>query len=310
MLVFRLLKRCRVRYSLRALGALMTVVCLWLGMLASSARQQRLATEQLRAVNATVGFGRQVSRVPRWIRDRIGDDFFLTVTDVQLSWAQNGRITSPLPLHDLKVAVGAISRLPNLRSIYFAHTGVHDDDLRHLSPLAKQIESLCFNEPWGDLTGEALKHLAGWPRLRELDIFSPNHLDSSTLNYLTALPALESLGWTGSLDDAAFENIARCRRLKTLSLIACTFDGQSLIKLRSATCLKSVALQNCTPEPVGIVKTTDELGKLISQSVPTSYRFRPMKSFMVFPGSPDAHYQKWLQSLLPGVTIYEGSSSN
>src|SRR5437867_1268302 len=121
MLVTRLLNRCRFRYSLRVLGALVTVVCIWLGMLASSARQQRLATDQLRSVSATVGYGDHVSRVPRWIRDRIGNDYFRTVVDVQLHDRENGRISSPLPLHDLKTAVDAISRLPHLRSIYFAN---------------------------------------------------------------------------------------------------------------------------------------------------------------------------------------------
>jgi hypothetical protein len=310
----RLAKYCQVSYSVRALLAVTTVICLWLGMLAVGARQQRLAIDQLRSVNATVGYDGRADELwkPVWLRECVGDDFFQTVTQVNINDHQDAQESFPLPFRDLETAVDAMRRLPSLRSITFNYTRLHDDDLRQLAPLAKQIETLNFNEGWGEMTGKGLKYFAGWPHLHQLHVFGPK-LDGSTLTHVPAIPALEALTWTGPLDEAAFENIARCRRLKHLTLNACTFEGKSLIKLRGAFCLASVMLRNCEPEPAGIITTTTKKGDIISVSPPTSYNFHAGASeseFLLAPKFSDRHYQQWLNNLLPGISFDELFESN
>lgn len=172
---------------------LFTAFCVWLGMLASGARRQRLATEQLAKLKATVDYDHRIEELyaPDWLRRMVGDDFFLDIVEVRLHDFQVGRKGVAITPAQLDAAVAAMKRLPRLRSVMFGHTRVNDDDLRRLAPLSTRIESLYFNEAWSNLTGAGIQHFAGWPRLHSLSLHlgSP---DKAALKHLRALPALKT----------------------------------------------------------------------------------------------------------------------
>jgi hypothetical protein len=227
MRLIRDLRRIRFRYSLRIVLVLLTGLCVWLGLVSSRARQQRLATEQLKKLNATVVYDTRAEElaVPAWIRNLLGDDYFVTVVEVWLSDHQVGRKSRPLPSAHLDAAVAAMRWLPKLKAITFNSTWITDDNFLRLAPLANRIESLYFNEYWGELTGHGIRHLAGWPHLKSLK-FHARRLEMKSLTHLAALPALERLRWSGyELDERAFRAIAAYQSLRSLTLFASSFSG-------------------------------------------------------------------------------------
>lgn len=286
-----------------------TLICIWVGWIAHQARQQTAAVAQLRDLRATVGYDRRPEElyVPTWIRASLGDDYFINVVEVSLHDQRSGRQSVEFSTSQITQAVEAMSQLSRLRQISFNHTRIHDQQLTHFAPLASRIESLYFNESHNsNLTGDGIRHLASWPRLRELTIHSW-FLDATHLKHLPNLPALKSFGWCGSLKAEAFEMIAKCDRLERLSLFSCSFKGSSLLQLRSAKRLKSVFLHNCTAEYSGswLVK-----GDQVVEVDPTQkdYLFRPSGDRIPL-HPPDTSFQEWLGQLLPGIEIQEFFSS-
>jgi hypothetical protein len=298
------LPRFRFRYSLRMAGIMLTLLCAWLGLRGNEARQQRLATEELHRIGATVVYDRHPEdlKVPSWIRTRIGDDFFLTVVEVRLTHYQVGRKVMALTPAQFQQAVKAMRRLSRLRQITFNHTGLRDEDLRCLAPLASRIESLYFNEFFcSEFTGMAVRHLAGWPRLRELMLHS-DRLDKASLTHLADLPALETFGWSGdSLDAEAFLAIAACQRLAHLSLHQCSFSGDAFGQLKSAPRLRSILLHNICSEAV--------------QPGGPVYKFYRANTKAPGPCPHDdeqnhADLERWLKRMLPNAKVLHGMYSS
>ena len=186
----------RIRYSLRMVAVAMTLICVWFGWIAHQARKQTAAIAQLRDLSATVGYDRRPEElyVPTWIRASLGDDYFINVVEVSLHDQRSGRQSVEFSTSQIIKAVEAMSQLPRLRQISFNHTRIRDDQLVHFARLAPQIESLYFNESHNDhLTGDSIRHLASWPRLRELTIHTW-FLDAKHLKHLPNLSALKSFG--------------------------------------------------------------------------------------------------------------------
>jgi hypothetical protein len=218
------------------------------------------------------------------------------VTEVSLHYTMSGQQrVDPTP-SQIDVAVNAMRRLPRLRQISFHWTGIQDDDLQRFAPLSSQIESLYFNEFHGDLTGNGIRHLIGWPRLKELTFLcrSPSTV---SFKHLSSLAALTSFSWHGTLDEEAFDSIANCARLVSLRLFGCSFKGKSLARLQSAKRLKNVLLHNCTAHYVG---STTLDGTPIGE---------PEYQFHSSGGSPPLRapdgYREWLGKQLPDMEIQE-----
>ncbi len=309
----RFWKRWHLRFSLRAVGLLMTAVAVALGAWSATARRQRLAVEKLQSLNASVRYSKwpEDLHVPLWLRDWMGNDYFLTAEEVALSDLENGGKSVPLPPEQLDMAVQAMRQLPHVRAITFNNTRLPEEELVRLTPLSEQIESIYINDPWEHMTGTGLRHLAGWPRLKDLDLYT-GVVGRKSLEYLKELPALEKLCITGELDEAAFEEIAKCERLKNLMLTACSFDGKSLEKLRSAKSLIVLNLHNMTRKTFGVTWTTDHATRITTESPPTHYYFRTAGTLENWEDQRhrDPNYRDWLDHILPGVEIYQGSNGN
>jgi hypothetical protein len=168
------ISRC-VRFSLRALLILFTVVTLWLGWWFNRTTEQRQAARAIQAVAGQVFYdfdtpikntftGSGTSRVPRRLVDWLGVDTFHSVACVDLDGP--------------KVTDASLERLgafPRLRHLYLGNTNVSSDGLRHLASLTK-LERVVIKSNQLDQVG--LGHLARLPNLTDLEIhFSPQVTD-------------------------------------------------------------------------------------------------------------------------------------
>ena len=116
-----------LRFSLRTLLVVMTVLCVWLGFKVNAARRQKEAVEALlESGNFEVYYDYQCSPVPgqpgdynidgealphgpAWLRKLLGDDFFCNVVGLQYLRQPRGVAES---------CFAQIARLPDLRFIY------------------------------------------------------------------------------------------------------------------------------------------------------------------------------------------------
>jgi hypothetical protein len=289
----------------------LTMGCVWLGLLANSARRQQAAVAELARLGAVARYDRQVEDLwaPAWLRNFVGDDYFRNVVGVQLHGRTDNRRMRPLASAELEAAVATMQRLPRLNNIYFAHTGITDDDLARLAPLANQIEELYFNEGWHpNLNGAGLKHLAPWPRLRSLAMPCGRN-NPAALGHLAAFPALTDLTWRGTeMDDDDFAALARCKKLERLRLFLCGFNGAAFSQLRNAPALKNVHLRNTRPAHFARHSPGQTNLSPIYDDPRNEFEYVPDGRLQLprhGPAFPEQHYREWLKELLPGVTVSE-----
>src|SRR5262245_38266765 len=125
----------RVRFSLRLAAIALTAVCAWLGYFAHSAFRQQAAVAELSRLGASVSYDKRIEEIwaPNWLREFVGNDFFVNVNYVQMSYRTIDRRMHKMTPSEFDAAVAAIAKLPRVRYIYFGHTGVGDDDLRRFA---------------------------------------------------------------------------------------------------------------------------------------------------------------------------------
>lgn len=304
-----------LRFSLRTVLVGMTLLAVSIGLYARSVRQQRSAVEALQAIGATVQYEKRLSELwaPEWLTSRLGVDCFVAVTGVQLSGRREDRRLVPIGEQNLLRAVAAMERLPRVRQIRFSNSLVTDEQLAVLGPLSGQIESLHFSES-GDrgLTGAGCRHLAAWPRLRQLTLYSET-LDPESFHHLTKIPSLEYLAIAGTLSREDFETLSRVPKLTGLYLSGCAFDGRWLEEFSRSKHLEAITLCN-------IFRRFKYLGPYTAAHKPDlpahrdsiEFKFRPgglpnlpTSTFPAFP-PPDAldrAFDEWMEEHLPGVKL-------
>jgi len=167
------------RYSLRTLMLVITVFCVWMGITAKRARDQRLAVEAVLAIGGTVTYEHGEFRHgvtqspqslrwgpgppprppgPEWLRRIIGDDYFFSVDSVSIS----GRATSDAVLVHLK-------GLSDLEFLALVNARITDAGLVHLKGLTN-LTTLALSGT--QITDAGLEHLKGLTKLTELDLTS------------------------------------------------------------------------------------------------------------------------------------------
>jgi hypothetical protein len=298
------LRRRWFQFSSRSVLALTTLVGLWLGVWANRAHTQRQAVQEIRAVAGEVKYNLQhKDRVPLWLRDKLGDDFFCDVVEATLRHPTVDRTMRALAPDELDRAVAAMRRLPRLRRLEFRSTMICDEDLARLAPLKNQLEELSLNEQRGPFTGAGLKHIQNWPRLRRLDVIA-FEFDPQFLTALAAMPNLEILLCdslaTFDLDADAFRAIGRCKCLRLLYLSGCKFDGAAIVALGESKprSLQTISLLNVSAAPK---RRPPGAGT----DAPLEFEFQSAS----YDASESDEYAKqfkvWLDRKLPGVEIFQ-----
>ena len=138
------------QYSLRTLLVLVTVLCVWLAVTANRARKQREAVAAIEAVGGVVYYEYQTKSGqkppgPKWLRELIGDEYFVSVVLVDFNETQ---VTDAGLMH--------LKGLTKLELLYLNRTQITDAGLEHLKGLTN-LEDLWLNGT--QVTDEGVKKL-------------------------------------------------------------------------------------------------------------------------------------------------------
>ena len=256
------------RFSIRTLLLVTTVFGIWFGIHVHRTDVQRRSVAAIRDYGGWVRYDFQFpsseysykgfdpnaeSRVPRWILDRLGEDFFHSVVQVNLNYSEDSgtRQENDNPSDE---ALQHLPGLPNIRVLLLSDTQAGDASLRHLARL-KKLERLYMwdvNEvsdagvahlsnlrnlnyihlSTSRITDESLQVFGNLPKLRGLSL-QFNHFSDDGLEHLAKLTELENLwvcgrrGEGNGITDAGLEYLAGLRNLKELGVqnTQVTVDG-------------------------------------------------------------------------------------
>jgi hypothetical protein len=228
-----------LRISLRTFLLLITVFCVWIGVLANRAREQKLAVEKLKQlgtvhVSYTDEFdGMLVIKEParfKWLTDLLGRDLFYSVNSFHI---KGGSISNNDMIH--------FKALPHLVMLSFADCkGVTDDGLKHLAQLTK---------------------------LRQFSLDGSN-INGSGFRYLSQLKSLKVLGMMRTdLNDEGAKNLSLFSNLESLSLTDTQITDEGLKSLESSTSLKSVFLLRIVRDPSGTMSVRHVEGQFTTDGI-------------------------------------------
>ena len=153
-----------LQFSLRTMFVVVTVLCVWLGVVVKQARDHRLAVKMILESGGTIVYEHQLSyrhmppstgasrpmgpRLPpgpEWLRGLVGDEYFFTVTKLILlgpnftdtSLLAVGKLTDvkSLSFHDAEITDAGLlhlKRLTNLDTLVILNSSVTDDGVKKL----------------------------------------------------------------------------------------------------------------------------------------------------------------------------------
>ena len=219
-------RRRRLRFSVRALMLLVLMVAVILGRQVNQARRQRDAVAAIRRYGGWVQYDyefindtfifRRTPLAPKWLRRRLGDEYFQDVYGVDLAYQRAGGTgrwqENPHSSDDVMAHLEAFPRLRVLR----VHKGqATDAAMKHVGNLTSLEELTMEDAEVGD-TGVAC--LKGLRNLKNIDI-SNSRMTDAGLGCLSRLPKVEELGLQGHrFTDAGLSSLSGRTNLKGLYL--------------------------------------------------------------------------------------------
>ena len=239
--VLALLFRWRFQFSIRSLLLLTVAVAIpfsWLAVEVKRAREQREAVEAIGTLGGRTGFGREECDlsgkvklpVPLWLRNVLGDDFFLSIQSVSFRGTQ-------VRDEDIACLRQDFNSLPKLRCLELRNTNITDNGLQYLYN-AKSLDFLAVCH--SGITNDGLKHLNLFPLLRSLEINDLPITDEG-LDLVCNFPNIQELGMGETrITGQGLRHLARLPRLKYLNVqnnqlsdedIRCLRDVKSLERL-------------------------------------------------------------------------------
>jgi hypothetical protein len=210
------LRRRWLRFSLRTLLIVVTLLGIWLGVKVDQARRQKRAVDTLRMLGAGVRYehqrlpdGRFDDRieldVPAWARNLCGDDFFQTVRGVYL-WRRVSITDEELECLD---------DLPYLEVLHIDGLPITDAGLAHI-PHPHRLTQLATD---GTNIGDGFLHrLRSAKRLQTLQLDNSEVTDAG-LSALSGISTLRRLSLVGTqTGDKGLATFAPCKQLEALRL--------------------------------------------------------------------------------------------
>lgn len=237
------------------LRALILVVAIFggaLGWFAStlrSARRQHDAVVVVLSHFGTVDYGQEIRLAPgtrlqmkpkprhAWLRKRLGDDLFDSVTNVTF-FRQQG-------VDDTTMAV--LDAFPALEELHVSKAPVTDHGFTHLAGRTK-LRRIAISE--APITDATLLSIASLPRVMSLDL-NRTRITDAGLVALDAMPQLRTLDLEWSqVTDAGMVHLVGLKRLQFLQLSCTEISDDGLKFLRDLTSLKylSISATRVTPE--------------------------------------------------------------
>jgi Leucine Rich repeat len=255
-----------LRFSLRTLLVVMTVLCVWLGFKVNAARRQKEAVEAIIKAGGTVTFGYQcvpvrgnpdalaldpnaLPNAPAWLRTCLGDDFFRTADEVIL----NGRAISD---EDLAQTMN----LPGIWYLFLTDVKVvrvdsdnqrliQDADLVGLGQLG-ELRRLALGK--ADINGFGLASLVNLKHLKSLNVVN-THVDDSGMEYIGRIVPLADLNVGGTrISDSGLKQLRSLTNLKALNLDDTDISDAGLEYLKVLTNLTNLDLSGTRVTTQGI----------------------------------------------------------
>lgn len=165
--------RPRLRFKLRTLLIALTLLALALGWHARGARQQRLAVETIFDHGGWAGYDFEEredstwlyadgkSRVPEWLLDAVGTDFFHSVVTVKLPVVVDPGITVPPFGEELRQIMEQVGSLNRLETLWLADNFANDQALGHVGRMT-QIRTLQITD-YGNVSPRGLDAVSHVP---------------------------------------------------------------------------------------------------------------------------------------------------
>ena len=231
--------RHRLRFSVRGLVILVLVVGAGLGWIVHKAHVQRDSVAAIQRAGGTVFYdwqfknGRPVGNgklwAPTWLVERIGADYFQSVTYVSLP---DSRSVGTL------VHIGSLDRLEMLM---LGGPGLSDEELSHLQGLTN-VQALFLSG--ANVSDSGLQCLKGLVKLKTLSLGGTKVTDAG-IAQLRGLSSLEELDVSMTMvTDASLVHLRGLRSLKELNLQMTRITDAGLIHLRGLTNLRLLMLRS------------------------------------------------------------------
>jgi hypothetical protein len=263
-----------LRFSLRTLLILVTVICVWMGIEKSRVlKQDRVATE-VRELGGNVFLGyrfdpsgkpKEFSKrsVPAWVTSVIDEKYFLTVVTVNFDNDFGNRPSERSKAHGSQATdegLVLLKDVPNVTELLLAgNNQLTDGCLRHAAGLrrlrvitlnqtsvvgpglafiraSQNLEGLALNDT--PLTDEGMVYLSDLPKLEWL-FLGDTAITDKGLPYLVSLKSLRNLALGGTnVTDKGLKYLAELKGLTRLSLqrTAVTKDGCAELQRSLPTC--------------------------------------------------------------------------
>jgi hypothetical protein len=215
-----------LRFSLRGLLIVVTLLCVALAWRLHRARLQKEAVQAIRDGHGWVYYDYQqydpkncefdkeaTPWEPVWLQAQVGIDFFHDVEAVNMSFHGNGIVRRDEKLPDVNIA-RHLAHLPKLRFLGLTEQATDDEGMRYIGQLRYLEVLLYWDAP--QITNAGAVHLTNMPSLRCL------HIGSSQIG------------------DRGLATIARLPRLETLSMQCNNFTDAGLAALSGNPRLKDV----------------------------------------------------------------------
>jgi hypothetical protein len=149
------LKRRWLRFSLRTLLVIMTVLAISLGLYVQSLRDRRAAIGVMEKLGGAISFR---YHGPEWLRELVGDEKYF--------WNPNAvrfESSDPLTNDELQSAMPYLKSLGDLNYLSFRESQITNEGLKHLLPLADRL--LVLDLTYTAVSDEGIIHLKQMPKL-------------------------------------------------------------------------------------------------------------------------------------------------
>ena len=187
-----------LRYSIRSLLLLVLALSIWLGWMANRAARQRHAAQALEQIGAKIFYEHSWpnqfdKRVPAWVLNTIGEDWFYDVVGVSFSFPS---FTDA----ELQAAMPHLHELSNLNVLFLDGTKLTDESMPRITE-CKTLTTLNLDST--RITNEGLLKLKSLPHLQRLSIAVMPNLTDEGLLHFHEFPALTDVTFSNRKGNTA-----------------------------------------------------------------------------------------------------------
>jgi hypothetical protein len=214
-------------FSLRTLFVVMTVVCIWVGFKVNRARNVKNAIAEVERLGGKIVYLHCMDRPtipppeppgPKWLRNLIGDEFFVEVLQIELHTDQANDET-----------IALIAKLPRMDSLVVTSNSITDKGMAHL---AQATSLLAWDIKSDHITPSCLSYLHGLPKLITVVLRSAK-ADDSWMPACAALSQLKYLALQGTaVTDSGLVAIENSKNLEAIVLEGTPVTASGVDRLR------------------------------------------------------------------------------